>query len=497
MNGTVSLRWRRVWSVARWVAVAAALPVIWACNDRTFEAPTPNPVRVVNNTFQATLNREVDILFMVDDSPSMLPLQAKLLAQFPVFMNVLKMLPTGDGSTTGLPDIHVAVVTSDAGPGKFDLPQYHCAFRGDGGRFQSAPRGTCTASPFATPGQTYLSASMNQTVKNYNGDISDAFTCIAAVGDQGCGFESQLKSPRWALDTLNPVPGNEGFLRPEAFLAVILITNEDDCSVPDDSDLIDPTQTTMASKYGPLWSWRCNEFGHLCNINGVLQTPARGPAMNLQGCVSDDQPSNKLTYLSDEIAFFKGIKADPKQIFVAVIAGPPTPYSVEMIQQGNDPEMHPNVVHSCVENSGEYADPSVRLAQWVQSFGDHGLFETICANSFAPALMQIATALGKLLGPQCVGNNLVDTDPNTPGIQPDCQVVDQSTMGGKPFSTVLQACSVNNNTPPCWSLDVNANKCPGPFLILNVNRGSAQLPSGLSTSLSCAQCIPGVQRTGC
>ncbi len=41
---------------------------------------------------------------------------------------------------------------------------------------------------------------MNQTVTNYNGDIADAFTCIAALGDQGCGFEGQLKSVRWALD---------------------------------------------------------------------------------------------------------------------------------------------------------------------------------------------------------------------------------------------------------------------------------------------------------
>ena len=40
---------------------------------------------------------------------------------------------------------------------------------------------------------------------------------------------------------------------------------------------------------------------------------------------------------------------------VAAITAPATPYSVEMIQQGNDIELHPNVVHSCVLNSGEYA----------------------------------------------------------------------------------------------------------------------------------------------
>jgi len=428
MKGLVPLRWRRVWAVTRWVVVASALPLIWACNARTLEAPVPNPVSVVNEKFQSSLNREMDILFMVDNSSSMLPLQAKLLLQFPVFMNVLKMLPSGTGAGTALPDIHVAVVSSDSGPGKYDLPQYHCAFRGDdmhiGGLFQTAPRGTCTASPFKDPNQHFLSASMNQAVTNYNGDITDAFTCIAALGDQGCGFESQLKTPRWALDPLNVPPGNEGFLRPEAFLAVILITNEDDCSVPDDSDLIDPNQTTMASTYGPLWSWRCNEFGHLCNINGTLQPPARGPANMLQGCISNDQPSNRLTYLSDEIAFLKGLKPDdPNKVFVAAIAGPATPYSVEMIMQGNDTEMHPNVVHSCSVNSGEFADPSVRLSQWAASFGANGSVESICANSLAPAMQRIGDRVAGMFRPACAAG------PFAANGQPACRIIDQSAAG--------------------------------------------------------------------
>ncbi len=195
---------------------------------------------------------------MVDNSQSMLPLQSALLTGFPAFANVLKTLPGG------LPDLHLGVVSSDSGPGKYDLPQYHCAFRGDNGRFQNQPRGLCAASPFMAVNQTFLQASNNQQTKNYTGDIADAFSCIAALGDQGCGFEGQLKSVRWALDPLNVPTGNDGFLRFDAYLAVVLLTNEDDCSIPDDSDLVDPTQTTMSSPLGPLWSWRCNEFGHLC-----------------------------------------------------------------------------------------------------------------------------------------------------------------------------------------------------------------------------------------
>jgi hypothetical protein len=428
----------------------------------------------------------------------MLPLQAKLVAQFRAFTDVLKMLPTADGSL-GLPDLHLAVISSDTGPGRYDLPDRHCAFTGDGGRFQSAPRGTCSAAPL--PGdQHYLASSMNQAIKNYQGDISDAFTCIAALGDQGCGFEGQLKSVRWALDPLNTPVGNATFLRPDAFLAVILVTNEDDCSIPDDSDLVDPSQIRMSDPLGPLWSWRCNEFGHLCNIGGTLKPPPRGPAMgNLQGCTSNETASGKLTHVGDEAAFLKGLKSDPRQILVAAITGPSTPYTIEMIQNPMDIEQHPNIVHSCTQNSGEFADPAVRIQQWAEAFGDHSIVQTICGNSFAPALMLIATEIGKLLGPGCVTSNLVDSDLGTPGLQPECDVVDRYVNDqGKLVSTTLRACSASGNTPPCWSLDIDANACAGPFLELNVNRSGLGLPpNGLATSLSCALCVAGLPTAGC
>jgi hypothetical protein len=441
----------------------------------------------------------------------MASLQNKLIMQFPVFMNVLKALPNGDGSGTGLPDIHVAVISSDTGPGKFNLgpgtaTDYHCAFGGDRGRFQTLPRGACTAPPFKN-GENFLAASMNQAVTNYNGDITDAFTCIAALGDQGCGFEGQLKSVRWALDPAATPDTNLGFLRPEAFLAVILITNEDDCSVPDDSDLIDPTAAGIAT-YGPLVSYRCNEFGHLCNVNGTLQPPPRTGVMNnLTGCVSNEPlytpmnlnaPSGKLVRVADEVAFLKSLKADPNQIFVAAITGPVIPYSI-----GPDPTTPTRdqaVMHSCTQATTglpEYADPAVRIQEWVEAFGSHGLAQTICAPSFAPSLMAIAKELSKLLGPQCITDNLVDTDVSTAAVDAQCQMTDQYVDNGKAVSKALPACASNNNSPPCWSLDVDPDKCPGPNLILHVNRGGGALPSGLSTTVSCAMCIPGVAKAGC
>ncbi len=209
------------------------------------------------------------------------------------------------------------------------------------------------------PGQTFLSASNNQTIKNYTGDIADAFTCIAQLGDQGCGFEGQLKAVRWALDTNNVPATNVGFLRPEAYLAVILITNEDDCSVPDDSTLIDPTQQLMTDPLGPFWSFRCNEFGHLCNINGTLSPPPRGVAMNLQGCVSNDTPTGRLTHVADEIAFLRSLKPDPNQIMVAAITGPRplTASSSSPISTRRTPRTSPT---SCIRASRTAVNTAIR-----------------------------------------------------------------------------------------------------------------------------------------
>ena len=78
----------------------------------------------------------------------------------------------------------------------------------------------------------------------------------------GCGFESHLESVRAALGDetgdpahgipVRPVPANNvGFLRDDAFLAVISITNEGECSVPPDSVLFDPDGAVVPT-LGPL-----------------------------------------------------------------------------------------------------------------------------------------------------------------------------------------------------------------------------------------------------
>jgi len=94
--------------------------------------------------------------------------------------------------------------------------------------------------------------------------VKTAFQCIAKLGTQGCGYEHSLESARRALDPQSNI--NPGFLRDDAFLAIVFITDEDDCSARN-PQLFDPTQAALTDPLGPLTSFRCFEFGITCDIN--------------------------------------------------------------------------------------------------------------------------------------------------------------------------------------------------------------------------------------
>src|SRR4051794_8991113 len=86
----------------------------------------------------AIANRNLDVLFMIDNSSSMRLSQTNLLNNFPTFMNVLKGLPGG------LPNIHVAVISQDVGAGDGSIAgcasDNNNASGGDMGIFQYTAR---------------------------------------------------------------------------------------------------------------------------------------------------------------------------------------------------------------------------------------------------------------------------------------------------------------------------------------------------------------------
>jgi hypothetical protein len=78
-------------------------------------------------------NRDVDILFLIDNSDSMRDKQANLNLNFQYFIDVLQNIPGG------LPNVHLGVASSD-------VTIVGCNSLGDNGLLQNTPRGVCTAS---------------------------------------------------------------------------------------------------------------------------------------------------------------------------------------------------------------------------------------------------------------------------------------------------------------------------------------------------------------
>jgi hypothetical protein len=334
-------------------------------------------------------NRNVDMLFMIDNSSGMDLAQANLERNFPTLMTALKNSPAG------LPNIHLAVITSDMGAGDGSIANCDST-GGRNGIFQYTARGACDTTGLAT-GATYIVDTGN--VRNYTGNLEDVFACIAALGETGCGFEHQLASMARALgaDGKAPPQENQGFLRPEALLFIVLVTNEDDCSASPGSALYDTTQTSLTSALGPPANFRCNEFGHLC---GGAKPPRLAPtgsvtdSVTLDGCVSAED-AGMLIPVANVVAQLRSLKRFPdEQVVVAAIAGPDAPYTVKWRSPPTaDTGPWPEIAHSCVATDASVADPAVRIAQFVRTFGANGLLLSACSDNYAPSLQRLAEHL--------------------------------------------------------------------------------------------------------
>lgn len=433
---------------SRWFLCGAALVALWACNARTLVKPAPHNGQVVTKHFTQSSNRQLDLLFLIDNSLSMMGAQMKLQQRLPEFMDVLAAIPGG------LPDLHVAVISSSLGAGAFSQVSFSscpgASPKDDDGSFRR--RADCTA---LNAGENFIKA--GPAGNNFTGPIADVFRCMAFLGTDGCGFEQQLASMRRALqraaDPNDPVNG--GFLRPEAFLGVVMLTNEDDCSVPFDSELFDPGQNALSQPLGEYQSYRCNEFGHLCN--GSRPPHDVTSPVTLQNCVSAEGEGD-LIPVSEFVTFLKDLKGgDASKVFVAALSGATGTYIVQktVIQPETHPEPQVNVRHSCQGlTPDEYGDPAVRIKTWVDGFGDNGQFANICADDYRDSMTDIARALTRVIQPACLDGEVRER--GNSGV-PDCQVTEVVNRQ-RPGAT-LPFCAGARTSLPCWEL-IDEPRCP-------------------------------------
>jgi hypothetical protein len=467
------------WRYLRWVIVAPTLPLaLWACTANPLQEPKPLPEQQNDQYYEVNPVRDIDILFTIDNSPSMQEEQNKLNAQFPVFMNELKKIPGG------LPNVHIGVISSDLGAGAGFMGAGACARPGgDRGIFQK--KATCGLDA----NSLFISSFNNQTMNNFMGDITQVFTCMANLGAQGCGYEHQLQATRVALYE-SITKENAGFLRPDAFLALIMLTDEDDCSAETTSDLFNDETTYPMSAA----SFRCAQTGHVCDGK---QPPVDVFSAPLNNCKAN--PAGRLIKIPEIVDSIRALKKRPdQQILVSGIIGwPKNPDGVQYryARGGNGNNL--DYVPVCQSNNGGDANGGLRMKEFVESFGSSGSIFSICDEDFSPAMKQIGEKLAAKLGNPCISAPVVDTKPAA-GVQPDCQVIDKipgSGPGGFK-DEALPPCSSGRKSAggACWQLAADAG-CGESGFKIDVDRGGKLAVPGTQQAIKCLTCAkPGDPR---
>jgi hypothetical protein len=214
---------------------------------------------------------KIDLLFMIDNSGTMSEEQINLARNFPLLIRRLENLT----DSTGMPvnaDVNVMVTTSDFGnplctpfePDGYDPARGAPISTACTSRLQDftdltgdtvvpeACTNTCPApvqpdGPFINfnPGGDNIPDAVVPTDIDGDGMLespaAQALSCIGPQGVNGCGYEAQLEV---MLQALNPAAtwnmSATPFLREDALLAIVMVTDEVDCSVKDYSIMEDP-----------------------------------------------------------------------------------------------------------------------------------------------------------------------------------------------------------------------------------------------------------------
>ncbi|MGE5182905.1 MAG: hypothetical protein ACM31C_12615, partial [Acidobacteriota bacterium] len=387
--------------------------------------------------FTQHVTDDLDLLFVIDNSASTSDKQTLFVQNFPSFVAAL------DGFPGGRPNLHLGVVTTtvDIGASNFG-PGCPSPDPNDNGLLVNTPR---VATGCSGPSGRFISDIASSTggrTTNYTGTLSDAFSCIAQVGATGCGFEAQLEGMKRALDSSRPE--NAGFRRTSANLAIVILTDEDDCSAAD------PALFGLGSDSGP-GDFRCQPL-YAYSCDQPISAAGSGSYTNCTVRTG--------SYLRDPAYYYQFLTtlADPANLYVAVIGGDPkssiqtgmitTPFSQSLA-------LEPSCT-ATINGNPAIGRPGIRLADFVQQLGRHGLYESVCQSDYSAALSQIGQLLQDITS-TCVAGSIdtTDTDASNPGVQPPCAVTQNGTT--IPMCHMLDATTpASANTTPCAWFAVDA-----------------------------------------
>ncbi len=213
-------------------------------------------------------------------------------------------------------------------------------------------------------------------------EVSTRFGCLARLGTTGCGLEQQLEAMKRALRDHRESGGpHDGFLRPSSFLAVVFVTDEDDCSASDPR-AFDNSASTV-SELGPL-SNRCAYHPELLHPVSRYIDVLRGLTLDRPGIL---------------VAAITGVPrdltSDPENVdFDALLADERMQFRDHEIDRGR-------LAPACSFGGVANAPPARRIVELVKDFAEDGsgLALSICEPDLRPAIEVIGQRVREQICP--------------------------------------------------------------------------------------------------
>jgi hypothetical protein len=276
-----------------------------------------------------------------------------------------------------------------------------------------------------------------QGVSNLPVDVTmtEAMSCYLPVGIAGCRFESPLEAMYLALNRFQePTDDGYGFMRQGAHLAIVLVTDEVDCSYKS-SKLFDGSNTIFWPEPTDLTSATCWNAGVQCIGGGPVYQDCFATNKDLAGNtgVADSaavmQPlSRYLSRLGEIDALKKSF--DPEDgVSVSGIAGVPVGYPQSPIVYkdiNDDNFMNSFGIGPGCESATAQAIPPPRIKEITEAYGiGSSSLSSVCDEDYSSTLEEIGSQIGITEDPPCFPICAGDIDPLTPGLQPDCRLFER------------------------------------------------------------------------
>lgn len=448
------------------IVLTTALLALAACNEHPLKDVELSRTAQTDIEVDIAPLRSVDILFVIDNSGSMAAEQANLAANLAPMIALLEQEEVSA-------DYRIAVTTTDVadgacsstGPEDGNFVASSCLSRLE--QFQTLPGyepaedardSACTSlcpegledlRLLPTTTQSDSNPTPRPWIENIVGNTNlpegvsteQAFACMGPQGIDGCGVEAPLRAMQRALTRAGASSEDEfGFLRDDAILLVVFVTDEADCSASGAF----PRELLADGNSAGCW-----DAGVKCSAlpDGTLDCVSAN--VDLDGNeVGPD--AAVLRPVEEYVAFLEALQEEKRaasgiadlDVMVSVVAGVPTGYpNAPIVYDRQTPYTDEYGIDAGCQSVFGDAVPPVRLLELAEAFApEMGTnVSSVCAESYRPALEEVARQLIARFEPACVDTCLAG------GRGEDCVFTQEIPGGGK---EAVPQCDVGQDGSP-------------------------------------------------